>query len=359
MSRDLFYERVLRPILFRLDPEMSHNLVYSLIPSALPLLGCLPLKYPGRDLRISFASMELDNPVGLAAGFDKNGRLLSVLSHLGFGFAEIGSVTGRASRGNPRPRLFRLPADEALINFMGLNGDGAESVAKRVKESRISLPVGINIAKTNDPSLKGDAAIEDILSSFKAVRDLPIKYLTFNASCPNTRQGCLQARRELSDILTELQKLNCHGLPVFLKVSPDSPDELLENIVAVASACSLSGYICGNTTVSRDGLRTERATVEKIGSGGLSGAPLRPLALRLCRKIYKLKTPAQSIIAAGGISSGQAAYDFLKAGASAVELYTGLVYRGPTLPRQINEELSALLRRDGQTLLQCIGSEHG
>jgi len=359
MSNSWLYERCLRPLLFCLDPEDAHALVHRVAALAEPILALLSasLIYRGDDLKVRLAGRELSNPVGLAAGFDKNGSLVHVLGHLGFAFAEIGSVTASPSAGNPRPRLFRLPEDDGLINRLGLNGDGADLVAGRLSVSRLSLPVGLNIAKTNDPAIQGDRAIEDILYTFKRVKELPLSYVTVNASCPNTREGRLAEKRELAIIFAEIQKDNPGKLPVFVKLSPDSSPELLEDIAADAIGHGLAGYVCGNTTVSRINLRTEPEAVARAGQGGLSGRPLKPLALELCRRLYKVKGPSQQIIGVGGIMSGQDAYDFVRSGASAVEVYTGLVYKGPTLPRQINEELSALLKRDGLTLASAIGAD--
>jgi len=358
MSDNFLYEKLLRPWLFQLDPEAAHALAHKLAGSARPLLPLLfgGLNYPGDDLKVNLAGVELANPVGLAAGFDKNGALVHVLGQLGFGFAEIGSVTARPSGGNPRPRLFRLPDDDCLVNRLGLNGDGADVVAERLLESRFSLPVGLNIAKTNDPLIQGDQAIADLLYTFKKVRELPVSYVTVNASCPNTREGRLEEKRELAIVFAEMQKDNPGKVPLFVKLSPDSSPELLEDIVESAIGQGLAGYVCGNTTLSRSNLRTATDAVARAGQGGLSGRPLRPLALELCRRVCKLKSPTQQIIGVGGVSSGQDAYDFMGAGASAVQLYTGLVYKGPALPRRMCEELSALLKRDGLRLDEAIGS---
>ncbi len=353
----MLYQRLIRPILFQLDPEQAHRLVFRLalaMHSFWPLLAPA-LRYAGADLRTSLAGVEIANPVGLAAGFDKNGLLVSVLGELGFGFAEVGSVTARASAGNPRPRLFRLPADEALINRLGLNNDGADALAGRLRKSRFSLPVGLNIAKTNDPSITGEAAVEDMLYTFRQVKDLPVSYVTVNVSCPNTPEGITQESRAVSEVLSGMMSLNSRGLPVLVKLSPDSSAGFLEEIVECATRCGARGFVCGNTSTTRADLRTPPAVVSGAGPGGLSGRPLKPLALALCRQVARLKAPEQVIVGAGGISSGQDAYDFIRAGASAVQIYTALVYHGPALPRRINEELAGLLARDRLTLGQAVG----
>lgn len=358
MDHSLFYKRYVRPLLFKLDSEAAHGLAHTaghLAGSALGL--CSDFKYQGKDLTVNLAGTTLDNPIGLAAGFDKNGLLASMLGNIGFGFAEIGSVTGKPSTGNPRPRLFRLVEDEGLINRLGLNGDGADVVSERLRQTKLSLPIGINIAKTNDPSIKGDLAVEDILHSFRAIKDLPAFYVTINASCPNTKEGILEEKKQLSTIFSEVQKLNNRQLPLFVKLSPDSSDELLNDMIEESIAHNLSGFVCGNTTTSRNNLHTDYATIEKIGAGGLSGRPLKELGLSLCRRIFKLKNNNQTIIGVGGIFSGQDAFDYIAAGATTVEIYTGLIYEGPALPKQICDELSQLLKSRGLSLSQAIGSE--
>ena len=352
------YHWLVRPLLFQLDPETAHHAAHvaarALAPAWPILSGLLTFRSP--ELQTTMAGTPLANPVGLAAGFDKNGTLVEVLGYFGFGYAEIGSVTARASQGNPRPRLFRLPDDQALVNRMGLNGDGAAVIAKRLAASRFSLPVGLNIAKTNDPEIRGDKAIQDFLTSFSHVRDLPISYITVNASCPNTREGRLAEKEELSAVFAEMQKENRRGLPIFVKLSPDSPDELLGDIAEAAHRFGLAGFVCGNTTTARPSLKTPPAEAERIGAGGLSGPPLKELALNLCRRVYRLKGKDQAIIAVGGIGSGADAYEFILNGAAAVQLYTALVYRGPRLPRIICAELVQLLARDGLTLAQAVGA---
>lgn len=360
MCRNQIYETLVRPLLFQLDSESAHHLAHQVAVSTTPLLhglsGCFT--YADADLQVTLFGISLKNPLGLAAGFDKNGKLVSVLGSLGFGFAEIGSVTARATAGNPRPRLFRLPKDEALINRLGLNGDGAQAVAAALEKKQFSLPIGINIAKTHDPDITGDAAIEDILFSFNQVKNLPVQFITINASCPNTREGQLAEKQNLSVIFAEIQKNNPTQIPVLVKLSPDSSDELIETIVSAAREFNLAGYVCGNTTVSRNNLKTTVSQIEQIGAGGLSGPPLKQLALKLVACVYKLKSAEQSIIGCGGISTGADAYDYIAAGASAFEVYTGLVYHGPNLPMDVNQELSELLKQKGLSLSQAIGINH-
>jgi dihydroorotate dehydrogenase len=195
------YERLVRPALFRMDPESAHDLAHKLAP----LLALSPFRFEfqSANLKTKLSGTVLANPVGLAAGFDKNGRLVEFADRLGFGFVEVGSVCARATQGNPKPRIFRLPDDDAVINRLGLNGEGAEAVAARLHGAKFALPTGLNIAKTNLPEIQGDMAIQDVVTSFDHVKGLPLAYVAFNASCPNTHEGILNERQQLSDIMCE------------------------------------------------------------------------------------------------------------------------------------------------------------
>jgi dihydroorotate dehydrogenase len=340
------YESIVRPALFKMDPESAHDLAHKLAP----LLALSPFRFEFKaaNLETKLSGTVLKNPVGLAAGFDKNGRLVEFADRLGFGFVEVGSVCAQATQGNPKPRLFRLPDDDAVINRLGLNGEGAEAVAARLAKAKFALPTGLNIAKTNLPEIQGDRAIEDVVTSFEHVKQLPLAYVAFNASCPNTHEGILSERQQLSDIMREVQNKNSARLPIFVKMSPDSSDELIADIVEIAVQNSLAGFICGNTSTSREGLQTKSSRITEIGNGGLSGKPLKQRALSLVRRVAKTKLSNQQIIACGGISSGQDAYEFIEAGATALQLYTALVYHGPTVVARINRELSQLINQRGK-----------
>lgn len=357
MEPEFLYKWLVRPLLFRLDAEAAHFLAHKALRRYGVLLPSFSgiFQYKGEDLVSKLARIRVVNPVGLAAGFDKNGDLVDLLDYIGFGFAEIGSVTAQARSGNPKPRLFRLPLDEALINRLGLNGEGADHIAEKLKNKQFTLPIGLNIAKTNDPAIAGDAAIDDMLYTFSKIKDLPFAYVAVNASCPNTEEGILTETNMLSRLFAKMQKANDQKLPILVKLSPDGTRQLTSDIVATATKNGLAGYVLGNTSTSRQGLATPESEIAKIGNGGLSGQPLRQLALELCRLVYELKAPNQFIIGCGGIASGHDAYELIKHGASFVQLYTGLVYEGPTLPRRINYELSQLLQRDGLTLSQAVG----
>jgi dihydroorotate dehydrogenase len=356
----VFYKNLLRPILFRLDPEDAHHLIHSFARNGWLLWPLLKngLDYKKDDLACDLFGHRLSNPIGLAAGFDKNGDLVECLNCFGFGFEELGSVTALAREGNPKPRLFRLEKDEAVINRLGLNCEGADAVAAKLAKSRFSLPVGLNIAKTNDPTIVGDLAVQDILNTFSKINSLPLAYVTINASCPNTEEGIVTEAAQMRTAFAEIQKVNSQQLPILVKLSPDSSRQLIEEMVEAASAGGLAGFVCGNTTTSRANLTTNAARINEIGNGGLSGPPVKTKALQLCEVVYSLKSPSQIIIGCGGVSSGQDAYDFVTAGASFVQMYTGLIYGGPGLPLLINQQLAAILKRNTQTLQQAVGANH-
>ncbi|MDR3615792.1 MAG: quinone-dependent dihydroorotate dehydrogenase [Candidatus Obscuribacterales bacterium] len=353
------YQKYMRPWLFRFDPETAHNCVYQMLPCVRPFASFLEpfCSYQSPRLKTVLAGRTIVNPVGLAAGFDKNARLGHLLDVLGFGFAEIGSVTHMPGEGNPQPRLFRLVEDEAVINRMGLNGDGASAVAWRLRSSVTEIPLGVNIAKSNRVEIVGERGVADVVASFREIRDLPLAYAVLNVSCPNTHEGCEKEAAELVVMLQEIYRLNSHNLPLFLKLSPDSSDELLDSIFSSVSSTQVDGFICGNTSTARDSLKSAEKTIEDCGKGGLSGKPLKSKALALCAKVSKRKQTHQQIIGCGGVFSGDDALEFLKAGASAVEIYTALVYLGPFAVHDINQRLDQLLQIEG-TSVEEIVSRH-
>lgn len=355
MKQDIIYEKLIRPVLFELDPENVHYLAASFLSTAKPLLPLFGLAYEKDDLEVNLFGSKLSNPIGLAAGFDKNATLADLLGSLGFGFAEIGSVCARPHGGNLRPRLFRLPEDRALINRMGLNGLGAEVVTSNLaKRLTSALPIGVNIAKTNDPRLTGEQATDDLVYTFECLKDLPLRYITINTSCPNTAEGCLTESKQLSRALGEMTQLNSRKLPLLVKLSPDSTDEFIAEMVELSIKQGIAGFVCGNTSIKRDGLATDINRLEKIGNGGLSGRPLKARNLALTQKVARLKTNEQIIIGVGGIESGADVYDYLSAGARAVQIYTGFIYRGPSAVKLICEELSQILQERGQRISSLI-----
>lgn len=356
------YQKLARPVLFGLNPESAHHLAFStgklLQKSKLSTL--VAAKKPGQDLAQEVLGLKFTGPVGIAAGFDKSAELLPLISELGFGFAEAGSVTNQPSKGNPKPRMFRLPKDKALINRLGLNNPGPDvfldNLSNFSKESRSDFPVGINVAKTHSPEILGDKGIEDIVSCVSKVQEFA-DFLVINVSCPNTAEGkTFEEEQSLENLLSELSKVRGKG-PLLVKFSPDTELSLLEKLVEQCERQQVSGYVLCNTSQSRAGLNSSKTKLEEIGPGGLSGAPLFDKSIERVRHVYKQLEGQKPIIGLGGIDSGQKAWSYLQAGASLVELYSGLVYEGPWLVDRINKELSQLLKNEGcKNIKEIIGS---
>ena len=351
--------RLLRPLLFRLDAEAAHAAAVraALLGQRAPAL-LRPLRFEDAALGQRLWRCEFANPVGLAAGFDKNAALVRAWAALGFGFAEVGSVTARQSAGNPAPRAFRLPADGALVNRMGLNNDGAAAVAARLRAERSgaaprALPLGINLAKTHDPAVLGEAATEDFLQSFLRLAPLA-DYVALNVSCPNTAEGkTFEEPAALDDLLgAVMAERAALGLevPVLVKLSPPPAARFdpgpVDELADLALGHGVAGFVAANTAPDRAGLRTDAGRLGEIGRGGLSGRPLAGRATALVRHLRR-RTPGVPIIGVGGVDSAEAAYEKIRAGASLVEVYTGLVYEGPALVGRINRGLVRLLERDG------------
>ncbi|MEL6614193.1 MAG: quinone-dependent dihydroorotate dehydrogenase, partial [Bacteroidota bacterium] len=307
-------------------------------------------------LRQRLFGLEVRAPLGLAAGFDKNARGLATWDALGFGFAEVGSVTACASDGNPLPRAFRLPADRALVNRMGLNNDGAEAVAARLRQ-RPRLPGfvrAINVAKTHSPNILGDAGIEDFRQSVEHL--LPhADLLVLNVSCPNTAEGkTFESPDALDALLAAVmaeRERQASGVPVLVKLSPPLASGVdtgaVDETVRLCLDRGVVGFVATNTASDRDGLRTPEAEISRIGTGGLSGAPLASRADALVRHLYRTTDGTVPLVGVGGIDSPEAAYRRIRLGASLLEVYTGLVYEGPGLVRRIHRGLVRLLDRDG------------
>lgn len=348
------YSSLLRPVLFRMEAEIAHNLAVS----ALAQTGQWPLmrkslagvfNYQHPSLSAQVAGLNFSNPVGLAAGFDKDCRLGDALPSLGFGFLELGTVTALPQTGNPKPRVFRLPLRHAIINCLGFNSAGAAVAAKHLSRLKSrSIPIGINIGI--NVGTAPEKAAEEYAWVFKELYAFA-DYFAINVSSPNT-QGLrrLQDPAHLQDILRALAADNPKRKPVFVKLSPDLEEPSLKELVAVLESFA-SGVICTNTTISRPGLSPEEASLP----GGLSGAPLSALSTRMIGKIHRL-SPRLPIIGVGGIFSAQDAYEKIVAGASLVQIYTGIIYRGPGLVAEINKGLARLLKQEGLTgISQAVG----
>lgn len=324
--------RLIKPLLFLLPPETAHNFVFSVL--RVPLFRAM-VRQQVKDDPIELFGLHFRNRTGVAAGLDKNGKHLKALAAMGFGHIEVGTVTPRPQPGNPKPRVFRLPRDKALINRMGFPGEGAEVVARRLQKQPAGVVIGINIGKNKETPL--EKAEEDYATCFEKLFDVA-DYFTVNVSSPNTpglRE--LQEREPLTRILTSIQSANrgkSHPKPILLKVSPDLTSDQVRDVIEVARSTGISGFVATNTTVSREGLlRTSAARIQGVGEGGLSGPPLHPRALDVVRLLSPSGLP---VIACGGISSHADAKAAFDAGASLVQVYTGLIYEGPKLVRLLS-----------------------
>lgn len=342
---EAMYKFMIKKILFLFPPETAHQLVMKLL--GVPLLSKLLkliYRFEHPSLQRELFGLKFKNPVGLAAGFDKNAERYSQLADLGFGFVEIGTVTPKAQEGNPRPRLFRLPKDRALINRMGFNNDGIEAVCRRLQKRRSGLLIGGNIGKNK--ATPNEEAANDYEICFQQLYGL-VDYFVVNVSSPNTPDlRELQDKEPLTKLLQRLKKLNeakPKGKPLLLKIAPDLSDSQLDDIIEIVREVKIDGIIAANTTISREDLNTPAAEVAALGNGGLSGKPLAKRSTEVIRYLRQKSGGAFPIIGVGGIHSPEDALEKMAAGASLVQLYTGLIYEGPGLLRRIKRALAKSL----------------
>lgn len=344
------YKRIIKPILFRFNPETAHNLTFSAlsfirhIPFAQSIVRAL-YKKESPSLKKEVFGITFPNPVGLAGGLDKNGEFYNDMSNFGFGFVEIGSLTPQPQDGNPKPRCFRVPQDKALINRFGINNKGVRNAVEHLKKVRPNVIVAANISK-NTTSINEDAA-KDYESAFALLYDF-VDMFVVNVSCPNvvglTSLQDISFLSEIVDKLLDLRMYYDEYRPILLKVSPDLPKEQLDDIIEYCLRSGIDGLVAGNTTRSRDGLSISQDKIDKIGNGGMSGAPVHKKNLNLVRYIHEKTEGKLPIIGVGGIMSGEDAKAMIDAGASLVEIYSGFIYEGPGLVKKIIKYLETHTR---------------
>lgn len=330
------YKSLIRPILFKFDPEEVHYFTFSLLKN-FPFLAKNFLPKPIEDKRLEreIFGLKFKNPVGLAAGFDKDAKMFSELSDLGFGFIEIGTLTPKPQDGNPKKRLFRLKEDAAIINRMGFNNGGVDAAVERLKSNKNVL-IGGNIGKNK--VTPNEEAVNDYIICFEKLFPY-VDYFVVNVSSPNTPNlRALQEKEPLTKLLSELQKRNAEKekqKPILLKIAPDLTDEQLLDIIDIVNETKIAGVIATNTTLSRDNLISEN----RQETGGLSGKPLTKRSTEVIRFLSEKSGKAFPIIGVGGIHSADDAIEKFDAGASLVQLYTGFIYEGPQLIHDINKKL--------------------
>ncbi|MEP6850308.1 MAG: quinone-dependent dihydroorotate dehydrogenase [Acidobacteriota bacterium] len=351
------FEKLLRPLLFKLDPERAHELgIEALKLGAGSIFGA---RHDENILEVERFGLKFANPLGIAAGFDKNGVVVNQLAGLGFGFVEVGTVTLEPQPGNEKPRLFRLPDDRALINRLGFNNQGAKTIAGRLEKMSRKCVLGVNIGKNKD--VPNEEAVENYFRCFEVVRDVA-DYIAVNVSSPNTPNlRELQKTENLEDLLTAIQRQNERDpvggapKPLLVKIAPDLSEAEIEGIADVCIRLKVAGIIATNTTIGRGGLRTP--DLEKFGGGGLSGRPLSNRSTEVILQIYRYSNGKLPIVGVGGIFAAADAFEKIAAGASLLQAYTGFVYGGPSFASDVNAGLAKILRERGfPSLDEAVGS---
>lgn len=358
------YKNILKPIFFRQDPEDVHDRMTKTGKT----LGCYAwgkwitkqlFSYQHPSLKQTVDGVAYENPIGLAAGFDKDAELTQILPSVGFGFEEVGSVTGEYCEGNPRPRLWRLPQSESLLVYYGLKNNGALTTHENLSEKTFAFPVGISIAKTNcKETVDVDAGIADYKKAFDTFASSPIgEYITINISCPNTFGGePFTDPAKLDRLLASLATVPC-SKPIYIKLPAELPMTQIDEIVAVADKYSIAGFICTNLAKKRDAKKIFDARVPEVG--GMSGKVVQDLSDGLIAHLHKNVGDRYTIIGCGGVFTAEDAYRKIQLGASLIQMITGMIYGGPQTIGQINHGLVKLLRRDGYTTIaDAVGKEN-
>ncbi len=342
--------KLIRSILFLFNPEKVHYLTASLINISLKIPGMKSLwnalfLVDNPKLKKTVFGLEFKNPVGLAAGFDKNASMFNDLAYCGFGFIEIGTITPKAQPGNDKPRLFRLKEDGGIINRMGFNNDGVDVAIENLKKNNTSILIGGNIGKNK--VTPNENATDDYVYSFNKLFDY-VDYFVVNVSSPNTPNlRELQEKEPLKQLLVSIQEQNALKVskkPILLKIAPDLTNEQLDDIIEIIEEIKLDGVIATNTTISRDNLKTSKEIVDEIGAGGLSGKPVKNRSTEVIKYLATKSNKSFPIIGVGGIHSAEDALEKLEAGADLIQLYTGFIYEGPALVKKINKAILQKLK---------------
>lgn len=351
-----FYQKIIRPVLFKMPPETAHEIGIKTLEKAFSSKSAQKIlankfNFKSKD-KIERFGLNFKNPLGIAAGFDKNGIVTNQLAALGFGFVEVGTVTFNSQKGNEKPRMFRLPEDKALINRLGFNNEGTPRVIERLKKISPNCILGVNIGKNKD--VPNAEAIENYLKSFDLAHEVA-DYIAVNVSSPNTPNlRELQKAENLEELLTVLQKRNVElsAKPLLVKIAPDLQENEIEAIADIALRLDISGIIATNTTISRENLKTN---IKEFG--GLSGKPLQKKSNEIISKIYKYSKGKLPIIGVGGVFTAEDAFDKIASGASLVQAYTGFIYKGFSFARVVNSGLEKIIEEKGfNNLDEAIGS---
>lgn len=358
------YQRIAKPWFFRRDPEDVHDRMCRLGAwlgrhAATRAVTSALFSYDHPMLEQELAGIHFSNPVGLAAGFDKNAELTRIMSMVGFGYEEVGSITGEACAGNPRPRLWRLPISKGLVVYYGLKNDGCEAIAPRLRQETLVRPIGISIAKTSSPlCAETRAGIEDYLKALRCLRGIG-SYLTLNVSCPNAYGGePFTDPDRLEQLLTDVDRLECRE-PIFLKLPVDLTTAELDALVAVADRHRVQGMILSNLTKRKDAPGLDEEEAKTITKGGVSGKPVFAPSNALIAHLYRTTQGRYIIVGCGGIFTAEDAYEKIRQGASLVQLITGMIFEGPQVIGEINRGLVRLLQRDGYaSVREAVGSAH-
>ncbi|MCD8406017.1 quinone-dependent dihydroorotate dehydrogenase [Tenacibaculum dicentrarchi] len=341
------YKQLIRPILFLFDPEKIHYFTFSVVKtvSKIPFVSSIfrsMYQVNDKKLERNLFGLTFKNPVGLAAGFDKNAVLYNELANFGFGFVEIGTVTPKGQAGNPKKRLFRLKDDQGIINRMGFNNEGLEVAIEQLKKNKGKIIIGGNIGKNTDTTPENYT--EDYVTCFKGLHPY-VDYFVLNVSCPNVGSHAkLDDVSYLKELITEVQVLNnkeAKQKPILLKIAPDLNNQQLDEIIELVAQTKIDGVIASNTSVNRGNLKASKERLSEIGNGGVSGQPVKDRSTKVIKYLADNSNKSFPIIGVGGIHSEKDALEKIDAGASLVQIYTGFIYQGPSLVKRINKAILA------------------